>query len=363
MLHSAFKRTLAVGLAALTLTLGAAGCGSRVNTVETGADNTAQTASGAGTASAAASDTAKTDSQADKIRVGIIQYMEHPSLDQAYRGFVEGLKQAGYVDGQNLELNFQNAQGEQANCQTIADQFKNADYDMILAIATPAALAVANVIADTPILVTAVTDLVSTQLVQSNEAPGTNISGTSDMTPIDDQIKLVQTLFPDCKNLGIIYSSGEANSELQVAEARKAAEALGMTVKAVTISSTNEIQQVTESVITGLDAIYLPSDNAIASSMPTIAKVAMDHKVPIIPAVEAMCAEGGLASVSINYLELGRQTAAMATRILRDGEDVAAMPVEFAANPELVINQEYANAIGYTFSADIQSRARAAAAE
>lgn len=364
MLHQSVKRMLSAGLAALTLTLAGAGCTSRVNTVETA--SSAASAEPAGSVSndaAAASGAASSAPQGDKIRIGIIQYMEHPSLDQAYRGFVEGLEQAGYVAGDNLELNFQNAQGEQANCQTIADQFKNANYDMILAIATPAALAVANVIADTPILVTAVTDLVSTQLVQSNEMPGTNVSGTSDMTPIDDQIQLVQTLFPDCKTLGIIYSSGEANSELQVAEARKSAEALGMTVKAVTIASTNEIQQVTESVITGLDAIYLPSDNAIASSMPTIAKVAMDHKVPIIPAVEAMCAEGGLASVSINYRDLGRQTAAMADRILRDGESVAAMPVEFAANPELVINRDYADAIGYTFPDDVLDQARPASAE
>ncbi|HHX36790.1 MAG TPA: ABC transporter substrate-binding protein [Clostridiaceae bacterium] len=293
-------------------------------------------------------------------RIGVIQFMEHPSLDQAYNGFVDYLAENGYVEGENLEIDFQNAQGEQANCQTIAGQFSTAGYDVILAIATPAAQAVANVITDTPILVTAVTDLESTQLVDSNEAPGGNVSGTSDMTPIYDQIELIQKLFPDVKELGIIYSSGEPNSELQVEGAIDAAAKLGMNVTDVTISSTNEIQQVTESIIANVEAIYLPSDNAIASSMPTVAKVALDHNVPIIPAVEAMCAEGGIASIAINYYNLGGQTGAMALRILEEGADPATMPVEFTTNPELVINHEYAELIGYTFPDDILADAREA---
>jgi len=307
---------------------------------------------------------AATDGQdLQAVKVGIIQLVEHPALDAARDGFIAGLAEAGYVEGDNLTLDVQNAQGDQSNCQTIAGQFANDDLDLILAIATPAAQAVANVITDTPILVTAVTDLESTQLVDSNEVPGGNVSGTSDMTPIYDQIELIRILFPDIKELGIIYSSGEPNSELQVEGAKEAADQLGMNVTDVTISSTNEIQQVTESIIANVEAIYLPSDNAIASSMPTVAKVALDHNVPIIPAVEAMCAEGGLASIAINYYNLGEQTADMALRIIEDGADVATMPVEFTENPELVINQEYAEMIDYTFPEEVLAKARDAQVE
>ena len=222
----------------------------------------------------------ETDDQSDvaeekSARIGVIQFMEHPSLDQAYKGFVEYLGQNGYVEGENLEIDFQNAQGEQANCQTIAGQFSTAGYDVILAIATPAAQAVANVITDTPILVTAVTDLESTQLVDSNEVPGGNVSGTSDMTPIYDQIELIRILFPDIKELGIIYSS--VNRILNCKSKRKeAADQLGMNVTDVTISSTNEIQQVTESIIATVEAIYLPS------TMPLPAPCQLWQKLPWI---------------------------------------------------------------------------------
>lgn len=369
-----FARIAAGVLGSLLVASTLAGCGSKPADTASSADASAPAAESsaapagsdadAAVAGSSAADQAASVAPKDgkELKIGVIQFMEHPSLDQAYKGFVEGLKKHGYEEGKNLKIDFQNAQGEQANCQTIAGQFKTAGYDLILAIATPAAQAVANVITDTPILVTAVTDLVSTQLVQSNEVPGGNVSGTSDMTPIDNQIKLIKDLFPNAKNLGIVYSSGEANSELQVKMAKEAAEKLGMTVKEATISSTNEIQQVTESIISDVDAIYLPSDNAIASSMPTIAKVAIDHKIPIIPAVEAMCAEGGLASVSINYFDLGAQTADMAVKVA-DGADISKMPVEFASNPELVINEDYAKSIGYTFPEDIKSKAREAKAE
>lgn len=296
----------------------------------------------------------------DKVlKLGVIQFVEHVSLDEAYKGFLSGLEKIGYKEGENLQIDFKNAQGEQANCQTIAAQFENSDYDLILAIATPAAQAVANVVTDKPILVTAVTDLESTQLVHSNKEPGVNVSGTSDMSPIDKQIKLIKDLNPAAKKIGIMYSSAEANSELQVEDAERCAKELGLEVEKMTISSTNEVQQAAESIMGDIDALYLPSDNAIASSMPTVAKVAIKNKVPIVPAVEAMCAEGGLASYSINYFDLGEQTAKMAGRVI-GGEDIAKMPVEFAEKTELVINSKYAEEISYKFSDDILSKSREA---
>ncbi len=349
---------LLAGIAAVTLTIASllTACGAG------GADQTKQNGNHEATAAVADHETeatgqAKTD---QTVKIGVMQYVEHPSLDQAYQGFLQRLHEAGYKEGENLKIDFQNAQGEQANCQTIAGQFAVGGYDLILAIATPAAQAALNAIEKTPILVTAVTDLESTQLVDSNDKPGGNLSGTSDMAPIPEQIQLIKRMLPEAKTLGIIYSSGEANSEVQAVEAEQEAKKLGLAVKTVTISSTNEVQQVAESIMHEVDAVYLPSDNAIASSMMTVSNVAVGRKVPIFPAVEAMCAQGGLASISINYQELGAQTADMALRILEEGADPAEMPVERQKKPRLVINSEFAEEIGYQFSPELIAEAEEA---
>lgn len=346
------SRILSGVIASALLALSLVACGGGTDATTTaGNDNQTTTA---------ADNETTADTKDKTLSVGVIQFIEHGSLNQAYEGFVSRLAELGYEEGKNLSIDLQNGQGEQANCQTIAGQFATGDYDLILAIATPAAQAAANVIKDKPILVTAVTDLESAQLVDSNEVPGGNISGTSDMTPVNDQIKLITELYPDVKTIGFVYSSSEPNSELQIKMAKEACDELGLKSVEGTISSTNEIQQVTESLINDVDAIYLPSDNLIASAMPTIAKVAMDNKKPIIPAVEAMCADGGLASVSINYFNLGEQTADMAIRVFEKGEDISKMPVEYISSPELVYNQYYADTIGYTFPEDFLGKAREA---
>ncbi len=353
-------RVLATLMASALMLGSLASCGGG-KTPETTVDPAVETTTTAADEETSADDQTNNEAKSDEVlKIGVIQFIEHGSLNQAYDGFVKRLNDRGYVEGENLKIDLQNGQGEQANCQTIAGQFAVSDYDLILAIATPAAQAAANVIKDKPILVTAVTDLETAQLVDSNDAPGGNVSGTSDMTPIKDQIELITELFPETKTIGTVYSSSEANSELQIKMAKETCDELGLELLESTISSTNEIQQVTESIIHDVDAIYLASDNLIASAMPTIAKVAMDNDIPIIPAVEAMCADGGLASVSINYFNLGEQTADMALRVFEDGEDVSTMPVEFITNPELVFNQDYADQIGYTFPEEFLGKAREA---
>ena len=293
----------------------------------------------------------------DVYQIGVIQLVEHDALDAAYKGFVDGLAEAGYVDGENIAIDFQNAQGDQSNIQTIANRFVNNEVDMILAIATPAAQAVASATTDIPILVTAVTDLVSARLVESNEAPGTNVTGTSDMNPVADQIQLIKTLFPDAKTVGVIYNSSEVNSQIQAEMAKEAIEALGMKYEEGTVTGVNDIAQVAESLVKKVDAIYAPTDNTVASAIPNLIGITEAVGVPVIAGESGMVRAGALATLGLNYYNLGLQTAAMAVKVITGEAEPAAMPVEFLKESEIVINQAEADAIGYTFPEDIVNKA------
>lgn len=294
----------------------------------------------------------------DVINIGVIQQMQHESLDQAYKGFVDGLAEAGYVDGDNIKVNYQNASGEPSNYQQICTTFANNDTDLVLAIATNAAQSAVNTFKDTdvPVLFTAVTDPVDAGLVDSNEAPGKNVTGTSDMPVIADQIKVIKDTLPEAKTLGILYTSSESNSELQAEEAKKAAEDLGMKVVIQTSSSSNDIPQVISSVAGSVDAIYIPSDNAFASAMATVNRSAVDNQIPVFCAVEAMIAEGGIATTAVDYYELGKQTAAQAVRIL-EGENASEIAVETQKEFALVVNETFAKSVGVTIPADLLDKA------
>src|SRR5574344_238597 len=267
-----------------------------------------------------------------KIKIGIIQLVEHPALDGAYKGFVDGLATAGYVDGQNISIDYQNAQGEQANCVTIAQKFVNDGDDLILAIATPAAQAVANLTQDIPVLVTAVTDPETAKLVKSNAAPGTNVTGTSDLTPCAAQIDLLKKIVPNAKTVGMMYCSSEQNSIFQISIAKAACDKLGLAYIDATVSNSNEIQQVAQSLVGKVDAIYAPTDNMIAAGMATVAQVANDNKIPTIAGEDVMLKSGALATYGIDYYELGKQTAAMPVDILKNGNKPADMPIQYRAN-------------------------------
>ncbi|MHC1771513.1 MAG: ABC transporter substrate binding protein [Flexilinea sp.] len=291
------------------------------------------------------------------IKIGVLQLVEHSALDAAYAGFVDGLKEAGYEDGVNIQIDYQNAQGDQANLMTISDRFVKNKVDMILAIATPAAQAVASATTDIPILVTAVTDLVGARLVESNEVPGTNVSGTNDAAPIDKQLALMMELFPETKTLGIIYNSSEVNSEIQAQQVETLAKELGLEVEKGTITSVNDIEQVASSLAGKVDVIYVPTDNTIASAMPNLAKVAEEKKIPVICGEPGMVAAGGLATIGIDYYKLGFQTGGMAARVLNGEAEPATMPVESLENVDVVLNQDVADAIGYEFPASVLERA------
>lgn len=299
----------------------------------------------AATEAPASSDTGK------PLRVGVIQLTQHAALDAACEGFVEGLKASGL----NVQIDVQNAQGEQAICSTIATKFVNDGVDLIMAIATPAAQAAAQATKDIPILITAVTDPVSAGLVASNEAPGGNVSGTSDMNPVTEQVGLLIKLVPEAKTVGIMYNSSEDNSIIQAKMARAALESKGLTAVDLTVSSSNEVQAVAQSAVGKVDALYLPTDNLMADTMATISMVATPAGIPIICGESNMVKAGGLATYGISYKQLGLQTAAQAVKILSDGASAATMPIEYCnLDLELTINQEIADQLGITIPADLK---------
>lgn len=288
------------------------------------------------------------------LKIGVIQLSEHPALDSAREGFVQALADNGYEDGKNITLDVQNAQNDQSNLSTISDRLVSANSDLILAIATPAAQAIAGKTTTIPILATAVTDFTSSKLVASDAAPGGNVSGTNDMNPIKEQIELLTKLVPDAKTVGCIYNGGEDNSVLQAGIAKTEIEALGLTYTEVTVTSTNDVQQAAQSLVGKCDAIYIPTDNTLASAMPVVGGVVRESKTPVICGESGMVDGGGLATLGINYYNLGYQTGLMAVHILKDGAKISEMPVESLANMDYYINGEMAEAIGVSIPDDLK---------
>ena len=283
----------------------------------------------------------------DKVfKIGIIQLIEHDALDASYRGFVDGLKEAGYEDGKNIIIDYQNAQGEQANCVTIGQKFINDKSDLILAIATPAAQAVANMTKDIPILVTAVTDPAAAKLVADNNAPGGNVTGTSDLTPVEAQIELLNEITPNLKTVGLLYCSSEQNSIFQMDIAKKKLNSMGLKYIDAAVASANEIQQVVQSLIGKAEAIYTPTDNMIAAGMAAVALAAEPANLPVVCGEGVMTMLGGTATYAISYYELGKLTASQAAFILKGEKKPADMPIETLKTFDLVVNTNMINSIG-----------------
>lgn len=283
----------------------------------------------------------------EAINVGVLQYVEHESLDQNYQGFLDGLEEAGYVEGENLTINYLNASGDTANLQSMSESIAN-NSDYIFAIATPAAQAVANVESSKPILFSSVSDPVGAGLVADLEEPGANVTGTTDAGPIAEQVSLLQAVVPEAKRVGIIYNSGEANS---VSEAEKATEQLeeaGIEVVHATVTSTNDISQVMGGLVNdNVDAIFTVTDNTIASAMALVGDLAVEAGLPIIGGSKDMVLANGLTTYGLDYYELGKQTAEMLVEVIETGEIIA---VQSAANLELVVNEENEKALDLDLS-------------
>lgn len=285
------------------------------------------------------------ETNSDSKKIGVLQPVEHGSLDAAFEGFKEGLADNGFKDGDNLTIDYSNAQNDQAQLKSMSEKLVKEKPDLLLGIATPAAQSLLNETTDIPILVTAVTDLVSAKLVKSDEKPGGNVTGTTDIVPIDKQIALLLSIVPDAKTVGIMYNAGEANSKIQADMAEKALKEAGIKSKVLTANSTNDVQQVTTSLAKDVDAIYIPTDNTFASAAAVIGEVAKEHKTPVIAGSIEQVEEGGLATVGIDYKSLGKQTGAMAAKILKGEAKPEDMPVEKAKDLELFVNKDMAKAL------------------
>lgn len=290
---------------------------------------------------------------AHSYKIGITQITTHPSLDAAREGFKKAFADAGI----DVDWEEQNAQGDQATATSIASKFANDNLDLILAIATPSAQATAQAITDTPILFTAVTDPVSAQLVDSLKAPGSNITGTSDMNPVADQISLVKQFAPGAKTLGVISSSGEVNSEIQVELARKAGASQGLSLVEKTVTNSSEVQQAATELASKVDAIYVPTDNTVVSAFASVVAAAEDAKIPLIAGEADSVANGALATFGIDYALLGEQTGAMAIRILTEGATPRTMPVESQGDYALTVNTTTLAALGLSMPEGLKDRA------
>ncbi|RHH71475.1 MULTISPECIES: ABC transporter substrate-binding protein [Vagococcus] len=287
---------------------------------------------------------AETDSSVQKV--GILQYMEHKSLDKAREGFIAELKDEGYEDGKNIKIDSLNSQGDQANLKSMSEKLVKEKSDVILTIATPAAISVATETTDIPIIFTAVTDAVSAGLVDSNEKPGKNITGTSDMVPIDKQTNLLLSIVPDAKTIGIIYNSSEENSVIQAKLAKEAIEKKGVKVKESTVTSTNDVQQVMTALAGEVDGVYIPTDNTLANTMETVGEIARNKKLPIVTGSAEDVKVGALATYGLDYEKLGRQTGKLAVKILKGEAKPADLAVDTPTDLDLVVNEDMAKALG-----------------
>lgn len=296
-------------------------------------------------------------SQENTVNIGISQIASHSALDLAREGFVEALNSKGYKEGENLNLEIQNAEGDIATSQMIAESFISNDNDLIFAIGTPAAQAAFNTTKDIPIITTAVTDAVQAGLIKLEDKSGTNVAGTSDSVPLDKQLELIQKIFKDVKTIGVLYNTSEVNSEIQVDQLKELAKQSNIDVITKGISSVNDISQSLDSILESIDVLYTPADNLVASSMAIIANKAIAKKVPIIGAEEAHVKGGALITEGINYKKLGFEAGIMAVEVL-EGKDIKELPVKTLDETDLVINEDTLKKLSISIDEEIMSRAK-----
>lgn len=281
----------------------------------------------------------------DIKKIGITQLVEHQALDASKEGFVKALKDNGFEDGKNIEIDYQNAQNDMPTTQTIASKFVSDKKDLIFAISTPSAQAAYNATKDIPILITAVTDPVSAGFADSLDKPGKNVSGTSNFTPIEKSMKALDVLVPKAKTIGVIYNTSEVNSKVQVDNLKKYASEKGLKIVEKGISSSSEINQAASSLMGNVDVIYAPTDNLLASSMPIVSQLATKNKIPIIAAEEGMVKGGALACQGIDYEKLGYKTGEMAVKVLKGESKVSDMPITSLDDTNLIINEDTLKAL------------------
>lgn len=293
----------------------------------------------------------------EKVSVGIVQIVEHAALDAASKGFVDGLAAKGFKEGENITFDRQNAQADQSNMHNIAHHFINNKVDLICAISTPAAQVVASATQDIPIVATAVTDYKAAKLIKDNVKPGTNVTGTTDMNPVIEQLDFALKLVPGAKNIGTIYNSSEVNSQFQVEILKDAAKKKGVGIIEATVNNVNDIQQAARSMLGKVDLIYVPTDNVLASAIPALAIITEEVNLPVICGDAGSVKSGGVATFGIDYYKLGVQTGGMAADILSGKSKPADMPIQAQTEFNIVINEDNAKKIGLTIPEDVLKKA------
>ncbi|NQN54200.1 peptide ABC transporter substrate-binding protein [Streptococcus suis] len=292
----------------------------------------------------------------EKVKIGVLQFVTHDSLDEIYKGIKAGLEEGGYSTTDNLEIDFMNAEADQSQVQTMSKKLVDNGNELLIGIATPAAQGLANATTELPIIMGAVTDPVGANLVSDLKNPGGNITGVSDQTPVADAVSLIKEITPDAKTIGVLYSSNEDNSKIQVAEFKAAAEEAGYTVLEYAVASSNELASTVEVATSKADVLFTPVDNTVASAFSTVVSVANKTKTPIFTSVEDMVDGGGIASVTLSQYDLGVATGKMAAKIL-DGANPGDTPVQIFNEGTIVVNQKVAKELGITLSDDVINQA------
>ncbi|CAO3422369.1 ABC transporter substrate-binding protein [Azospirillum endophyticum] len=288
--------------------------------------------------------------------VAITAIVQHPALDATRDGVVEALKDAGYVQGQNLKVEYQSAQGNPATAAQIARQFAGSRPDVIVPISTPSAQAVAAATRDIPVVFTAVTDPVSAQMVKSMDKPGANITGLSDMAPVGAHVALIREILPQAKRIGVLYNPGEPNSIVLVKALKDEAAKAGLSVVEASVPKSSDAQQAVRSLVGKADAVYIPLDNTVVSALESVIAVGQQAKLPIFSADTDSVARGTVASIGFDYFQVGKQTGAIVARVLK-GEKPGDIPVTLAEGTDLFVNPKSAAAMGVTLPDAVVKRA------
>lgn len=302
----------------------------------------------------AANGTTAVESSTSKVKVGAVTIMSHPSLDLVYQGVKEGLASAGYVEGDNLELSFENPQGDQSTLANIVNTYAGSDRQYFVAIATPPAQALAQVVKDRPIVFASVTDPVAAGLVDSMQSPGGNVTGTSDQLPTDRQLAVIKELKPGVKTVGIVYSSGEVNAQVQAEAAIEAGKKLGLTVKTATVTNGSEVQQAAESL--DVDAYFVLVDNTVVSAMESMVQVAEQHQRLLVASDADSVQRGAAAALATDYEAQGKQTGELLAKVIK-GADPATTSVELQKTLEFAINPAAAKRMGVSIPDEVVKKA------
>ena len=350
---------LGIVAAMLVLAFAVAACGDDSDTTTSSEESTASTEAVTTTSGATETSTSEAgaEPEAGKVyKIGITQIVSHPALDATAEGFIAALTDSGFVQDDNVVYDMQNAQGDMANATTIAQKFVGDNVDLILSIATPTSQAAAKATDTIPIVFAAVTDPVAAELVTNPDAPDGNITGVSDLLPVAPHLELIKQIVPEVTVVGLLYNAGETNSVALVEQEKAAAAAMGLEIVEATAASSSEVLGAAQSLVGRCDVISVLTDNTVVSALESVVKVCQDNKIPLIAGDIDSVERGAVAAYAFDYRDHGYQAGLMAVKVL-EGTPIAQIPVEYAQNLQLAINEAAAAAMGVTIPDDLKAKA------